>query len=786
MKPGETNERRQQRGLAATAIVLGVLALLTPMQSSGEEPGPDVGVLLVLTACLELFHGFRRSSPAAQRSAWIGGAITFGLGLLLINAPFIAVKALALLIAGWFAIDAYRYSLKAFRAWKAGRSVTQDLFAALGNLAVILLIILLREEGINWTIAIAAALRIFGTARNILQAEIFTADDAGDTAIRDLGLADRPELLALAEQVEEEERARGPADRGMIRTFAAVLFAIHLGRMGLDERGLGLFSPLLAVAGDIFVALAVTFGIVLPASLLLRKAVRPLERKGWQWCLRAPTGGRVDGWLRWLVRRWLTRRLRFSVRLRQARYSISTAIRKGLQIGLPVAAILAATVPIWGMSWFFDTENWAAGVWDSWAASRTDTWRAAMVHAVATRENAAGNPYPTFSLAPPGVADSADFSFLVIGDPGEGDASQHILRDQIIAAANQPDVRFVVISSDVIYPTGAMKDYETNFWLPFKGVTKPVYAIPGNHDWYDALEAFAATFFTPDAARTAMRARIEADLRLTSTTENHIDALVREASRLRKEYRVPTGYQDGPFFQIQTGTFALITIDTGVLRCIDEAQLAWLKSALDAARGKLTLVILGHPFYAIGEDQTALRPEFAAIHQLLREHDVQLVMAGDTHDLEYYIERGSGADSGQTMYHFVNGGGGAYLSLGTALARPDRMPTREWAFYPATAPIVAKIDANTPLWKAPAWWWTKQFRSWPFSPEWLSAAFDYNVAPFFQSFIEIRVEPSARRVRLLPYGVHGRLRWADLDTSPGLQSVGSSPDSLVEWVFPMP
>jgi hypothetical protein len=114
------------------------------------------------------------------------------------------------------------------------------------------------------------------------------------------------------------------------------------------------------------------------------------------------------------------------------------------------------------------------------------------------------------------------------------------------------------------------------------------------------------------------------------------------------------------------------------------------------------------------------------------------------------------------------------------------MPTHDWAFYPATAPIVAKIDAKTPFWKAPAWWWTKQFRSWPFSPEWLSAAFDYNVAPFFQSFIEIRVEPSARRVRLLPYGVHGRLQWADLDTSPGLRSAGASSDSLVEWVFRMP
>ena len=114
-------------------------------------------------------------------------------------------------------------------------------------------------------------------------------------------------------------------------------------------------------------------------------------------------------------------------------------------------------------------------------------------------------------------------------------------------------MRFVVISSDVVYPTGAMRDYEAKFWLPFKGVTRPVYAIPGNHDWYDALESFAATFLQTDAARASIRARVESDLRLTSTTDGRIESLLQEAARLRQEYRVPTGFQRAPFFEIQTG-----------------------------------------------------------------------------------------------------------------------------------------------------------------------------------------------------------------------------------------
>ena len=154
-----------------------------------------------------------------------------------------------------------------------------------------------------------------------------------------------------------------------------------------------------------------------------------------------------------------------------------------------MAAIIVASVPVWGMSWYFDTENWAAGIWNSWAAQRTDTWREAMVRAVVdsgqTTLDGRG-----FTVTPAGLDGSAPFSFVVIGDTGEGDASQHVLRDSLMRAAAADDVRFVVLSSDVVYPTGAMRDYELRFWLPFKGVTKPVYAIPGNHDWYDALEGF--------------------------------------------------------------------------------------------------------------------------------------------------------------------------------------------------------------------------------------------------------------------------------------------------------
>ena len=367
-------------------------------------------------------------------------------------------------------------------------------------------------------------------------------------------------------------------------------------------------------------------------------------------------------------------------------------------------------------------------------------------------------------MTPAGVSGAEPFSFIVIGDTGEGDASQHVLRDSLLRAAAAEDVRFVVLSSDVVYPTGAMKDYESRFWLPFKGVTKPVYAIPGNHDWYDALEGFVATFFEPAAARAAMRARIAEDQGLSSTTDARIEEFIERADFLRRQYGVPTGVQRAPFFQVQTPQFALLAVDTGVLRGVDAEQLVWLRGALEQSRGKMVMAVLGHPFFAGGHDVAGDDEEFTALRELLRSHGVRVVMAGDTHDLEYYREPLQGESGPLAMHHWVNGGGGAYLSFGTSLAWPASPATTEWAYHPSRREVVDKIRVFTPWWKWPAWVWTRSFGAWPSSAEWLSAMFDYNVAPFFQSFVVVTVDPAARRLVIT--------RGESTARSPGRTSTG--------------
>ncbi len=748
--------------------IFGLLALAAPL-GGAEQPLRRVGALLALGGGLQVLHGVRRAETAALRRAVAAGVLSLLMGLLVLLAPFTAAPVLVAAVAITFALDGLGYAAAARRS--SGRRRQLAWLAAGADGATALALLVLRQQAGVWIVAIAVALRLFGIAWAMAVTPVHTTDDAAGTVIDDLGLGDHPDAAALAARVGAEEKVRSATDRRWTIAFLVTLFAIHSARLETDGSLLGYAAPAIAVVGDIALALLFAFLIAAPVAVSLRTSTRGLERWLWRWYLSGEGGVQ-----RRIAGVWLRYRLRVAVALRAARFSIPSALWRSLATGIPIAAIVAATVPAWGMSWFFDTENWASGIWNSWAEARTDTWREAMIRAVP-----ATGATP-FAVTAPGT-DTGDFSFIVVGDTGEGDASQHALRDQLLTVARREDVRFVAISSDVVYPNGSMIDYEANFWLPFKGVTKPVFAIPGNHDWYDALEAFLATFLQPDAARAAIRARAQADLRLTSTTTTRIDTLIAEAGRLRREYGVPTGFQRGPVFEFQTDRFTLLAIDTGIVKRIDAAEWAWVESALGRARGKLTMAILGHPLYAKSFDMSQGNAEFARLKRLLLDNGVTIVMAGDTHDFEYYAE--PARDGHPAVHYFVNGGGGAYLSLGTALDWPATPPTPEWAYYPGREAITDKIDARTPWWKRPAWWWTRDHHAWPFSAEYLSALFDYNVAPFFQSFVEVRVERSTGRVRLLPYGVNGRLRWRDISRSQTLSAAAATADDYAEWVVPM-
>ncbi len=757
-------------------IVLGVVATIAPLFSSVWGVA-IVGVAIFLSGVAELVDAWYSDS---RRTHYSSGIFSVVAGALISLQSAFAFSGLMVATSVVLLVDGGTNVRRAFLDKGDGNRLW-DFINGAANIGLAVIVWWLRDTIGAGGFGFFLGLRMLASGWQTLAAPPRSGVDVfarleDEHPNRALGLPAHPIIGFIHREAIAEAGWRTPIDFYWSVIFAVVFFAIHVGRLDAEWTWLGMLSPAAATLGDVVAALVLAVVVLTPLELLWQRVTRPIERAAWHRMLHDRSPDAAQRWSERAIRWWAEHRLRRSVARDIENNTLHGAVRQMIRAGLPITAVLVAVHPIWGFSWFFNSENWATAAWQKIAESRIDDWRGAMIDAALRSRGAASVTAPgVFEVAPAGIHDG-DFSFIVIGDPGEGDSSQHALRDQVLRTARRGEVKFAVIASDVVYPVGAMKDYEPNFYLPLKGIEKPVYAIPGNHDWFNALDGFAANLMTAETARAAIGARVESDLSLSSTTPDRIDDLISAAARLRSLYRVPAGLQHAPFFELHAGEVSLLAIDTGIDRRVDRRQFEWLAAALDRSAGTFTIAILGHPFYAAGRSQIG-DESFRDVHELLRSRGVRVMMAGDTHDFEYYRDDRS--------HYFVNGGGGAYLSIGTSLDWPERPAVGDYAFYPRTDAVTAKLAAETPFWKWPAWWWVRRYGAWPFSVEALSAVFDFNRAPFFQSFVEVRIERSRNRVVFAVLGVDGPLRWRDIAIGGDVMPADQTPDDPAEIVVPL-
>ena len=176
----------------------------------------------------------------------------------------------------------------------------------------------------------------------------------------------------------------------------------------------GEISPFVATAGDILMTLALAAILLLPmgcgAAFPASRAfglVASCCRGRWYW---------PDERRRCLARRLLVdARFNFETRVREARLSLPVALLLILRLGLPLTAFFVAINPIWGFTWYFNTESWASGIYQKLTELQVDRWRGAMIDAVTL---AYGDHADELFRVHPTGAEGIDFSFLVIGDPG--------------------------------------------------------------------------------------------------------------------------------------------------------------------------------------------------------------------------------------------------------------------------------------------------------------------------------------------------------------------------------
>jgi hypothetical protein len=289
--------------------------------------------------------------------------------------------------------------------------------------------------------------------------------------------------------------------------------------------------------------------------------------------------------------------------------------------------------------------------------------------------------------------DLTDPKFVVVGDTGEQDDSQWAVVPPLLAVGDGTD--FMIIASDVVYPAGAADEYPNAFYKPYANYRGEIYAIPGNHDWYDGLVGFMYHFcgaepqpFEIDVPPSPgsspwMRARrflVTAALRRLWRRAPAIDTALLEPLRAERWPNGPA--QPGPYFAIDTPRLRIVAIDTGIQNRLDAEQAAWLLRVSKADVPKL--LVTGKPIYVGGHyhptsfEAGAEIEGYADVDAVVRdpEHRYVAVIGPDIHNYQRYCVRLPERDgcAARTIPYFVAGGGGAHLSPTHMIPRVDLRP----------------------------------------------------------------------------------------------------------------
>lgn len=260
--------------------------------------------------------------------------------------------------------------------------------------------------------------------------------------------------------------------------------------------------------------------------------------------------------------------------------------------------------------------------------------------------------------------DLGSVSFVLAGDTGEGDMSQYATVPLLERLSERTD--FMVIASDVIYPAGGAASYEQCFYDVYRGYRKPIYAVPGNHDWYDGLTGF---MFHLCGAETAPSGPPGSALRrLLWRRPPRLDA--DELARLRAlRAGRPAPGQPAPYWLLDTGPLQLVGIDTGITGGIDREQGAWLRR-VSAASPKPKLLVTGKPIYVDGKHRPGEIEGDPAwtIDRVVCEpaHNYVAAIGGDIHNYQRYPVE---VEPGRTIQYLVSGGGGAFMHATHAIPR---------------------------------------------------------------------------------------------------------------------
>ncbi len=201
-----------------------------------------------------------------------------------------------------------------------------------------------------------------------------------------------------------------------------------------------------------------------------------------------------------------------------------------------------------------------------------------------------------------------------------------------------PRGRMLLLGGDQVYPTATPEAYEDRFKGPFAaalpqsaaGEEPDLFALPGNHDWYDGLVSFLRLF----------------------CSKNWIGGWRTSQRRSYFALKLP-------------GDWWVFAIDIQLDTYIDEVQLEYFASQ-SIGPGDKVVLLTAKPSWVAAVDGRVEPSTWRFLNffeeRMVRDTGARLVatITGDRHHYARYEPDGEGPDVGPTR--ITAGGGGAYLS----------------------------------------------------------------------------------------------------------------------------
>lgn len=266
------------------------------------------------------------------------------------------------------------------------------------------------------------------------------------------------------------------------------------------------------------------------------------------------------------------------------------------------------------------------------------------------------------------ASDGAGVWLDYVADTGDGWNPVHAIADALarptldVAAAGGGSAertrsgQVLMFGGDLVYPWPSRQAYAWRTEWPYQeafgthGTRPDIFAIPGNHDWFDSLVAFSRTFCRPERGFAGCR---------TPQTRSYF------------ALRLPADWW-------------LVAIDLQLGTELDEPQVQYLKRVAAAMDPQAQVILcVPEPQWILEEaypdDPAYTGGTLATLERDILRRPVRAFIAGDLH----HYRRHESPDGVQKI---ISGGGGAFLHP-THAPRPRDLPGGfvERAVYPDRA-----------------------------------------------------------------------------------------------------